>query len=171
MRKRTGVLLGVTALALIGAHNSSEASAPVVHAAPVAAVAPVDMSDDSQAQEHTSHALAKASATWDDVKASTLAHWEEVKADYHEEKAERQAKHEASSQPKQGDEVPGTCRVYVGKITVYSCAPVSTPAGGIIQGKVAEDSSARYDDGSFFDAEDHTLSKPTKTVPNNLAQS
>lgn len=51
----------------------------------------------------------------------------------------------------------GVCREYVGTITIYSCAPIVSPNGAAMVGRVEEDGSAGYADGLVYDAENGTF--------------
>lgn len=44
----------------------------------------------------------------------------------------------------------GVCRTYVGAITITQCAPLYSPSGAVLAGRVEEDGSARYTDGFVF---------------------
>ena len=55
---------------------------------------------------------------------------------------------------------PGVCRVFTGRVTVFSCVPLVSPSGAPLVGKVEEDGSAGYADGLVYDAEDGTFRQP-----------
>lgn len=53
---------------------------------------------------------------------------------------------------KDGKRVSGKCVIFVGKVTVFSCVPTSTPKGSKLA-RIWEDGSAKYANGSVFDGD------------------
>lgn len=51
-----------------------------------------------------------------------------------------------------GTHQDGTCSRFVGKVTVYACAPTTAPDGGKLE-RLFEDSSAIYVGGWTFDGD------------------
>lgn len=57
---------------------------------------------------------------------------------------------------KDGKRTRGTCVIFVGKVTVFSCVPSTTPKGSKVA-RIWEDGSAKYANGSVFDGDAGTF--------------